>query len=80
MTPTYEDLIGLTDLASALIRDEVRAEAQRERLERAVYDSIVKMGANINDVSAATGLRCEEIREILAKRPVTTIEDLFGLR
>lgn len=80
MTDTRENLIGLTDLSSALIRDEVRMVSSRERLERAVYEAIVKMGADINDVSAATGLRCEEIREILAKPPVLTLEDLLGLR
>jgi len=79
MTIAREDLSGLKDLSSALIRDEVRSASSRERLEKAVYDAIVKMGADINDVSAATGLRCEEIREILAKPPVLSLEDLFGL-
>lgn len=79
MTTTRNDLIGLTDLASALIRDEVRVGFRRELLERAVYDSIVKMGANINDVSAATGLRCEEIREILARPRDFSLDELFGM-
>lgn len=80
MTPTYEDLTALTDLASGLIRDEVRTEHSREQLERAVYDAIVKMGADINDVSAATGLRIEDIKGILDRPRLYSLAELFGLR
>jgi hypothetical protein len=69
----------LADQASALIRAEVRAGHQRELLERAVRDSLVKMGANINDVSDATGLTVDEIKSIMRKPRSYTLSELFGL-
>lgn len=60
--------------STALIHLEVRAGAQREHLNRAIRDSIVKAGYSIDAVSEATGVTPAEIRSILAKP--ADIEDL----
>jgi DNA-directed RNA polymerase specialized sigma24 family protein len=53
--------------SAALIRDEVRALNQRERLERAVTEAVTKLGVSIDDVSDASGLTPAEIRRLLAR-------------
>lgn len=65
---TLETLIVVRDQASALIRAEVRAGEQRKQLERAVWDSINKLGLSIDAVSDASGLTPAEIHAV-ALRP-----------
>lgn len=60
--------------STALIHMEVRTGAQRERLNRAIRDAIVKAGCSIDAASEATGVTPAEIRQILS-RPAD-IEDL----
>ena len=60
----------------ALITLEIKTDAQRLRLERAIRDSIVKAGLSIDAVSDATGMTPATIRAILA-RPAD-IEELVN--
>jgi len=53
--------------ASALIRDEVRTGNQRARLERAVWESVNKLGCSIDEVSEASGLTPAEVRKIASR-------------
>lgn len=71
-TATHTDLTlnVLRGEANGLIRDEIRAAEQRERLNRGVRDAILKLGVSINEVSAATGLTIEDIRTVIDQTPV----------
>lgn len=64
----------LEHLRDGLIRDEVRAGASRRQLERAAVESIRKMGASVDEVSAATGLTPTEIRRLLDRTPAFDLE------
>lgn len=83
MTATAtETLTVIRSESAALIRDEVRAASQRERLERAVVETIRKLDAGIDEVSEASGLTPTEIRRLL-DAPVTLepeLADLAGVR
>ena len=74
-----DDLIVLRDQASALIRAEVRAGEQRTQLERAVREAILKLGADINEVSAASGLPPADIRRICESAPDLELDELTGV-
>lgn len=60
----------LANEAHALIRDEVRASAQRAKLERACADAMRLHGVSIDEVSAATGLTPDELRRVLRDTPI----------
>lgn len=72
------DLNILTNEASALIREEVRAGKQRERLENAVYDSVNKYGRSVEAISDATGLTCAEIRKVASTPRELSLSALAG--
>lgn len=64
----------LSNEANALIRDEMRAAKQRKRLERAAVDAVRLHGAEIDAVSAATGLTPAEIRVALENEPLISCD------
>lgn len=51
--------------ATALIRDEVRAAAQRDRLLAASVQAIKTYGLSIDEVSAETGLTVDDLNRAL---------------
>lgn len=70
----------LESLRDGLIRAEVRAGNERRQLERAAVDAVRKLGASVDEVSAATGLTPAEIRSLLDRTPSCDLElaDLAG--
>jgi len=77
MTVSIETLAIVRDQSAGLIRAEVRAAKQRERLYSAVCDSIRKLGLGIDEVSEASGLTPDEIRRVLDEP--RALEDLAVL-
>lgn len=70
----------LADQATGLIRAEVRAQEQRERLYSGVRDAVNKLGCTVDEVSAATGLTPDEIRRALEEVPaLDDLEVLAGV-
>ena len=49
----------------SLIRQEVKAMNQREKLELACRDAVLKLGHNVDEVSEASGLTTNEIRTLV---------------
>lgn len=74
----FDTLIVVRSESDALIRSEVRAAAQRERLERAVRDAVTKLRYSVDEVSEASGLTPDEIHRILVDAPVLS-DDLAVL-
>lgn len=55
----------------SLIRQEVKAMNQREILERACRDAVLKLGHNVDEVSEASGLTPNEIRALVDSPQIT---------
>lgn len=81
MTNATDMLNALENLATGLIRDEVRAANSRHALERAAVQAILRNGYTIDAVSAATGLPPRAIRRALEYIPPMDedLGELFGL-
>lgn len=62
-------LIVVRDQSAALIREEVRSMRQRELLEKAVRDAVIKLGCSVDEVSDASGLTPSDIYEVLDSAP-----------
>lgn len=71
---TTDNLTVLRATAQSAIDAELAALGSRAVLDRAVRESIVKLGASIDAVSEASGLAPDEIRRILARKPI--LDDL----
>lgn len=56
MTNTHMLKTVLANEAGALIRDEMRALGQRQKLLLAARDAVVLYGLSVDEVSAVTGL------------------------
>ena len=69
----------IRDQSAQLIRAELRSAEQRQMLERAVRDAIVKLGCSIEDISEASGLTPAEIRRVLATPLAMDDDDLARL-
>lgn len=71
----------VADQRDALIRAEVLAGKQREALEQAVVQAVRQYAVSVDEASEASGLRVDEIRELLAIAPNSgDLADLSGLR
>lgn len=79
MTQTNENLVVVVAQANALITAEVRAGVQRKQLERAVREAVTKLGADINELSAASGLTVRDIERILATTPALELDEIVGV-
>lgn len=62
----------------SLIRHEVKAMNQRERLELACRDAVLKLGHSIDDVSEASGLTPAEINKLI-NSPTQIGDDIMVL-
>lgn len=81
MTPSVLISAVVADQRDALIRAELRAGTQRERLERAIVQAIRDCGASVDEMSDASGLTTQEIRALLAEPPVAMdLASLAGMR
>lgn len=81
MTQTALISAVVADQRDALIRDELRVGAQRERLERAIVQAIRDCGATVDEMSDASGLTPAEIRGLLETPPVAMdLASLAGMR
>lgn len=82
MTPQALIATVVSEQRDALIRDEVRAGQSRERLETAIVQAIRRYGASIDEMSAASGLRPDEIHALLAEMPPASVDlaSLTGMR
>jgi hypothetical protein len=72
----------LTDQSNRLIRAEITAAAERERLLQAARQVVMEGVFTVSEVSAATGLTCDDIRAALAM-PIPlddSLAKLAGLR
>lgn len=69
LTPTDLTLTVLAGQSNGLIRAEVQAQAQRNKLYQGVRDAVLKLGLSVDEVSAATGLTPTEIRLALSEVP-----------
>lgn len=71
----------VADQRDALIRAELRAGTQRERLERAIVQAVRDCGVTVDEMSDASGLTPSEIRALLAEPPVAMdLAALAGMR
>jgi hypothetical protein len=66
---SLDSLIVVRDQSARLIRAEVQSANQRASLERAVVETVRKLGASVDDVSEASGLTPAEIHRLLARTP-----------
>jgi hypothetical protein len=70
----------LRNESTALIHLEVRAGAQRSRLDLAMRDAIVKGGLSIDAVSEATGVAPKDIHRVLeTPAPIEDLDVLLGV-
>jgi hypothetical protein len=67
LTSTMSVLDVLTDQSELLITALVRADTQRAALESGIVQAVRDHKCSVNDVSAATGVTVQEIRQILAR-------------
>lgn len=77
MTPTLTQILTtavLADQSAGLIRAEVRAQEQREKLYAGVRDAVCKLGCSVDEVSAATGLTPEVIKSVIDAEPAVSDE------
>lgn len=71
-------LTTLTDQSNRLIRAEILAMAERERLLQAARQVVMEGVYTVDEVSAATGLTVDDIRAALAM-PIPIDDDLAKL-
>jgi hypothetical protein len=65
-TEQHNITLGIVALErDSLIRQEVKAMNQREKLELACRDAVLKLGHNVDEVSEASGLTPGEIRALV---------------
>jgi DNA-directed RNA polymerase specialized sigma24 family protein len=64
----------LEDQAGALIRAEVKALSERQRLVLAARDAVVLHGMSVDEVSAVTGLDPADVRRALTAPMGSRIE------
>lgn len=78
-TKQHNITLGIVALErDSLIRQEVKAMNQREKLELACRDAVLKLGHNIDEVSEASGLTSSEIRTLIDS-PQAIVSDLKAL-
>jgi hypothetical protein len=71
----------LTSQTATLIRAEVRAAAERSALECGIVQAVRVHGYSVDEVSAASGLTPDQIRELLVQPvPLDELGDLAGTR
>lgn len=70
MMAHVETLTEIRVASEALIRDEIRAGDTRINLERAVAKAVREGRCSIDEASAVSGLRPDEIRSLVAREPL----------
>lgn len=81
MTADLDTRTVVRSLSETLVRSEVRALADRDTLERACREAVVKLKLPIEDVSEASGLTVAEIDALVdAPAPLDDLADLAGVR
>jgi len=78
-TKQHNLTLGIVALErDSLIRQEVKAMNQREKLELACRDAVLKLGHNVDEVSEASGLTPSEVRTLVHSYQAVN-EDLKAL-
>lgn len=77
-----DTLTIVREQSARLIRCELSAAGERDRLERACVQAIRKLGQSVDEVSEASGLTPSEIRSLLDEtKPLDTdLAALAGMR